>query len=775
MVNSEPKTVNITINDEHIKVAEGTSVFNACVQQGIQVPHFCYHPKMSVAGNCRMCLVQIGKNQRPTASCTVPVAEGMEIHTNTEMVDQARQGVMELLLINHPLDCPICDQGGCCDLQDFAIKYGSGRSRFNHDKRQVDEKYLGPLVKTVMNRCIHCTRCIRFMDEIAGTSELVAVQRGEHMEITNAPDAPLRSEVSGNIIDICPVGALTDKPFAFKGRSWEWQQTESIDVMDALGSNITVHSRDNKEVVHILPRKNEDINEDWLSDRGRFSYDGLKFQRLDTPYIRKDGRLQPCGWDEALGAVAKAMLLVEGPQMAALAGDLADVESMFVLKQLLASLNCYNVDCRQDAIYMPFNNRSYYIMNSGIKGIESADCVLLVGVNPRQEAALLNLRLRKMHVNSGVRFGFIGARNVGGGKAAEGPDLTYDYDYIGDSPADILRLLRDSGNPHKFADCLKHAKRPAIILGHGVFARDDAGEILKAVEKLLSTYAFIQDDWNGYNVLHAHASVVGGIDVGFVPSQISVGDGNVAAEGDSNNIKYSLNTREIVQGCLGGDVKFLYLLGFDNFDKVLPSVCDKKDINKNDLGDTFVVYQGHHGDYGAGLADVVLPGCAYTEKTATYVNTEGRVQCAFQAVSPLGHGNDDVVSAGAKADWKIITALSHKISGYVSSEVGHSDDNLKKFKPLPYIEQEDVWQAFKKNVWDKNKMKSGQRPLSGGCYNLASGDSSGGQFLNKPFVNLLDNYYMTNIISRHSPTMASCIQEIIQKQKPKGWKQAVYG
>ncbi|RZI46458.1 NADH-quinone oxidoreductase subunit NuoG [Candidatus Finniella inopinata] len=675
----------ITLNNEPLEVEAGTTIFQACQQQGLEVPHFCYHPKLSVAGNCRMCLVEVAGSPKPVASCTMPVSEGMVIHTDTPMVEKSRQGVLELLLINHPLDCPVCDQGGECDLQDLTMNYGRSHSRFEFEKRIVTDKYMGPLIKTVMTRCIQCTRCIRFADEIAGVPELIAIGRGETMEIVNSLDTAIQSELSGNMIDICPVGALTDKPFAFKGRSWEWTKTDVIDVMDALGSHIQVHSRD-REVMRILPRVCEDINEEWLSDRSRFAYDGLKYQRLDTPYIRVDGQLQACSWESAFQPIADRLETLKGKEIAALAGDLADCESMLALKILWQQLESPHLDCRQDATFLPHEHRSHYILNTPIADFEKADCVLLIGTNPRHEAPLLNARLRKAYRNHQTTFGLVG----------QAVDLTYPYEFMGNQPESLTALLDAS---HPFTQRLATAKKPVVILGQAVFTRPDAPALLNTIQKLFELYPLLE-----YNVLHTAASRVGGVDVGFVPQ------------------RNGLNSREILAACQSGEIKFLYLLGAD-------------DIAPTQLGQAFVVYQGHHGDAAAARADVILPGCAYTEKTATYVNTEGRAQRSHQAVPPPGQ---------AKEDWKIITSLSHALG-----------------KPLPYITHADVVQELQnchptfqylgtlvKNIW---------HPLP---------QTSKASFDPTPLQPLINNFYMTNIITRHSPTMAACVQEIIQGRKP---------
>ncbi|HEU0117676.1 MAG TPA: NADH-quinone oxidoreductase subunit NuoG, partial [Alphaproteobacteria bacterium] len=492
----------LTIDGIELEVAAGTSVLQACEQLGIEVPRFCYHDKLSVPANCRMCLVEIEKTPKPIASCAMPCNDGMIVHTDSPMVTKARKGVMEMLLINHPLDCPICDQGGECDLQDQAMGYGFDRSRYDENKRAVKDKDLGPLVKTVMTRCIHCTRCVRFSEEIGGTPELGGLFRGEKMEISNLNHA-LTSELSGNLIDICPVGALTNKPLAFEVRPWELQKTESIDVMDAVGSNIRVDARGG-EVMRILPCLNEDVNEEWISDKTRFACDGLMRQRLDKPYVRKDGKLRPASWPEAFTAIAAKLKDVAGGRIAAIAGDLADCESMFALKSLLQNLGSPNMDCRQDGADYDVSSRAAYIMNSGIAGIEQADAVLLIGTNPRAEGVMVNARIRKRWLKGGMRVGMIGTQ----------VDLGYPYRHLGNSASVIADLI---AGKNEFAKILQNAKKPMVIVGAGAMAGKDGAALQTSVRELAEKFNMVRDDWNGFNVLQLAASRVGGLDLGFVP------------------------------------------------------------------------------------------------------------------------------------------------------------------------------------------------------------------------------------------------------------------
>jgi NADH-quinone oxidoreductase subunit G len=673
----------LTINGVEIDVAPGTSVLQACEQLGIEIPRFCYHDRLSVPANCRMCLVEIEKTPKPVASCAMPCGDGMAVHTDSAMVHKARKGVMEMLLINHPLDCPICDQGGECDLQDQAMGYGFDRSRYMEMKRAVKDKEFGPLVETHMTRCIQCTRCVRFMDEIAGTPELGGLFRSENMEIGTYVTQPLKSELSGNIIDICPVGALTNKPLAFEYRSWEMQKTDSIDVLDGVGCNIRVDARGN-EVMRVLPRLNEDINEEWINDKTRFACDGLKRQRLDQPYVRKNGKLQPASWAEAFTAIAVKLREIPPSRIAAIAGDLADCESMFALKLLMQSLGSLNIDCRQDGADYDASARAGYIMNSGIAGIEQADAILLIGTNPRIEATLVNARIRKRWLRGGMRVGLIGAA----------ADLGYPYRHLGNTPQ-AIRDLRDGKND--FAKILQTAKKPMLILGAGTMARPDGGALHTGARQLAEKFGMIQQDWNGFNVLQLAASRVGGLDLGFMPQ----GNG--------------LGTRDILTAAESGKMEMIYLLGAD-------------EIDMKKLGKSFVIYQGHHGDVGAHRADVILPGAAYTEKSAIYVNTEGRPQRTQQAVFPPGE---------AREDWKIIRALSEVLG-----------------KSLPF----DTLAQLRGKMIEAS-------PLLGEIGHAAKTEwttfGQSGEPSSAAFAPVIDNFYMTDPISRASPTMAKCVEQIL--------------
>jgi NADH-quinone oxidoreductase subunit G len=575
----------LTIDGRAVEVPAGSTVLQAAEAAGVEIPRFCYHDRLSIAGNCRMCLVEIEKTPpKPISSCTYPAAEGMIVHTDTPMVRNGRRGVMEFLLINHPLDCPICDQGGECDLQDQAMGYGMDHSRYEENKRAVKDKDLGPLVKTVMTRCIHCTRCIRFISEVAGVPDLGATARGEHMEVGTYVEKALSSELSANIIDLCPVGALTSKPYAFAARSWELTKTDSIDVFDAVGTNIRVDTR-GPEVLRVLPRLNEDVNEEWLADKSRFAIDGLKRRRLDRPWVRRDGKLTAATWPEAFAAITEKLHGTPGEKIGAIAGDLCDAESMLALKDLMTALGSPNIDCRQDGARLTNARRDYYTFNTHIAGIEDADAILIIGSNPRREAPVLNARIRKAHVQTGAKIGLIGAET----------DLTYPLTHIGTGPS-------------AFADgeaFLAGAKHPMVIVGQGALARTDGDAILAAAWGIASRAGALTAEWHGFNVLHTAAARVGALDIGFLPGP---------------NGK---NTESM----MGVDV--LFLLGADEF--------DSGDIAPG----TFVIYLGHHGDAGAARADVILPGAAYTEKAGTYVNTEGRVQRGFMATHPPGEARED--------------------------------------------------------------------------------------------------------------------------------------
>ncbi|MCP4318832.1 MAG: NADH-quinone oxidoreductase subunit G [Hyphomicrobiales bacterium] len=599
----------IKVDGNEIEVPDHYTLLQACEEAGAQVPRFCFHGRLSIAGNCRMCLVEVkGGPPKPAASCAMgvrdlrpgPDGEPPEVFTNTPMVKKAREGVMEFLLINHPLDCPICDQGGECDLQDQAMAFGVDSSRFHENKRAVEDKYIGPLVKTIMTRCIHCTRCVRFTTEVAGISELGLIGRGEDAEITTYLEHAMTSELQGNVIDLCPVGALTSKPYAFQARPWELNKTETIDVMDACGSAIRVDTR-GREVMRIMPRVNEAINEEWISDKTRFVWDGLKTQRLDRPFVKRDGRLQAVSWQQAFAAIKEAVDGKSGDRIGAIAGDMSTVEEMFALKQLMNTLGSQNIDCRQDGSALdPSLGRASYLFNPTIGGIEDADALLIIGANPRFEASVLNARIRKRWRMEEFPIGVIG----------ENADLRYAHEYLGAGPETLSEVVAGT---NKFAANLKRANKPMIIVGQGALARADGAAILAMMAKLAIEVNAVSAEWNGFAVLHTAASRVGGLDVGFVPG---AGGRNAAA---------MLN-----------DTDVLFLLGAD-------------ELNMTERTSGFTVYIGSHGDVGAHHADVILPAATYTEKSGIYVNTEGRVQLGMRAAFAPGE---------AKEDWAILRALS---------------------------------------------------------------------------------------------------------------------
>ncbi len=598
----------VTINEMEIEVDQGTSILQAAEQLGVEIPRFCYHDKLSVPANCRMCLVEVeGGPPKPVASCAMACGDGMVIKTESEMVKKARKGVMEMMLINHPLDCPICDQGGECDLQDQAVSYGFDRSRYHEDKRSVGDNFYGPLIKTKMSRCINCTRCIRFAEEIAGTPVLGQFNRGEDVEVGTYIGEIVNTELSGNLVDVCPVGALMSKPYEFKARSWELTKTQSIDVNDSLGCNIRIDSR-GREVLRVLPCLNEDINESWIDDRARYSYDGLANARIDVPYIRDadSGKLRATQWDEAFDYIKDKLSGIKGENIAALAGDLVDVEAMTAMKDLMTSLGSPNMDCRTDGGLFDAENRSSYLFNSTIAAIDEADAILLVGVDPRHEATMINARIRKNWLEREVPVSLIG----------EPVDLTYPYEHVGTSPKDLEKLVK------QYAGKLK-AKKPMLIVGAGAFARGDGYAIQSLIHDAVEALGIVKKGWNGFNMLHGAASRVGGLDIGFLPQKGGKDFGGIIA------------------GTKDDSIKALFLLGADEFD-----------ARVNIGWKSFVVYQGHHGDHAAQRADVILPSAAFTEKDGIYVNTEGRVQLARRAVSPPGE---------AKEDWAILRALSDHI------------------------------------------------------------------------------------------------------------------
>jgi NADH-quinone oxidoreductase subunit G len=653
----------VLIDGKEIDVPPEYTLLQACEAAGAEIPRFCYHERLSIAGNCRMCLIEVkGGPPKPVASCAQnvrdlrpgPKGEMPEMFTRTPMVKKAREGVMEFLLINHPLDCPICDQGGECDLQDQAMGYGVDTSRFAENKRAVEDKYLGALVKTSMNRCIQCTRCVRFAAEVCGVPEMGATGRGEDMEITTYLESALTSELQGNLVDICPVGALTSKPYAFAARPWELQKTQSIDVMDAVGSAIRIDTR-GREVMRILPRVNDAVNEEWISDKTRHIVDGLRTQRLDRPFVRENGKLRAASWSEAFAAIAAKVKgldgqQIEGKRLGGIAGDLAAVEEMFALKQLLASLGSNNVAAQSAGAFVPAAGRASYIFNPTIAGIDQADALLIVGSNPRKEAAVLNARICKRWRAGQMKVGVIGDQ----------ADMTYGYDHLG-AGADTLNNV--AAGKHSFADVLKNAKHPIVLVGSGIAGRSDGGALLALAAKMAVDFGALTDEWNGFAVLQSAASTVGALDIGFAP------------------VAGSLTTAEMTAA---GSLDVLFSLGADEI-----TVPDG----------TFVVYIGTHGDRGAHRADVILPGAAYTEKSGLYVNTEGRVQMTARAAFPPGEGRED---------WAILRALSDVLGKTLPYDTLAA---LRQtlFKAAPHLMR--LGQIVAGNIDDVRALSGGQKAI----------------------------------------------------------------
>ncbi|EKG21039.1 NADH:ubiquinone oxidoreductase 75kDa subunit conserved site [Macrophomina phaseolina MS6] len=678
--------VELTIDGKKVSIEAGSSLIQACEKAGSTVPRYCYHEKLMIAGNCRMCLVEVERAPKPVASCAWPVQPGMVVKTDSPLVHKAREGVMEFLLANHPLDCPICDQGGECDLQDQSMRYGADRGRFHElgGKRAVEDKNIGPLIKTSMNRCIHCTRCVRFANDVAGAPEFGSTGRGNDMQIGTYIETALDSEMSGNVIDLCPVGALTSKPYAFKARPWELYHAESIDVLDGLGSNIRVDSR-GLQVLRILPRLNDDVNEEWINDKSRFACDALSTQRLTIPLIRRDDQFQPATWEQALVEIGNKFqeIAPKGNEFKAVAGALVETESMVAMKDLANRLGSENLalDTKNGSEPAPHgvDVRSNYTFNSKIYGVEEADFILLVGTNPRHEAAVLNARIRKHWLRSDLEIGLVG----------EDFESTFEYEKLGETASDLKAAL--SG---PFGEKLAQAKKPMIIVGSGAVENADAKSIFETVGSFVEKHKsnFLTPEWNGYNILQREASRAGAYEVGFtVPSP------------------------EVAKT----EAKFIWLLGADEINEA--------DIPKG----AFVVYQGHHGDKGAQLADVVLPGAAYTEKAGTYVNTEGRVQQTRTATSLLG---------AARPDWKIIRAASE----YLGTPLPYDDvealrDRMEEISPAlrryDVVEKTGLAELSKVQLVDQNK---------------------GAPTTDAPLKKPIENFFFTDAISRNSPTMARC-------------------
>ena len=669
--------LKLKINNIDTEVEEGLTVLQACEKAGVEIPKFCYHEKLSIAGNCRMCLVEIEKSPKPIASCAMPAADGMNIKTNTSFVEKARKGVMEFLLANHPLDCPVCDQGGECDLQDQSMFYGIDKSRYKENKRAVPEKNMGPLIKTQMTRCIHCTRCIRFATEIAGVPELGAIGRGENMEITTYLEKSMESELSANVIDLCPVGALTSKPYAFEARPWELKKTETIDVMDAVGSNIRVDTY-GWEVKRILPRINEDINEEWISDKTRYACDGLLNQRLDTPFIKyKNGKLDKTSWKEVYNIIKEKIKSTESAKICGFTGDLINMETLYMFKEFFnKSLNSKNLESRSNHAYLNPEKRENYLFNSSIKGIEESDFIFLIGTNPRFEATILNARIRKSYLKNKTEI--ISLNNIG--------DLTYPYTKLEGNIDTIKEIINDQ---HAVSAKIKEAKKPIIIFGQSALEFKFGKYIFESIKFYLIKNKKISDDWNSLNTISENASTVGSLDLGIYKTK----NGSNEVLSDLENHKYEI----------------VYLLGQDSL----------KFKKQNE----FIIYQGSHGDKGAEIADVILPGPAYTEQNGYFTNLEGKLQKAYKASYPPGE---------AKEDWLIINELSKIIS------------NKKLFNDKSELDSSML------NYLNLFKEKNSSKKYSE-LTNLS--------FENEKMIIKDHDYYYSNPIARASKTMSNCRNE----------------
>ncbi|KAI4367083.1 hypothetical protein MLD38_022861 [Melastoma candidum] len=673
--------IEVFVDGYPVKIPKGMTVLQACEVAGVDIPRFCYHNRLSIAGNCRMCLVEVEKSPKPVASCAMPALPGMKIKTDTPIAKKAREGVMEFLLMNHPLDCPICDQGGECDLQDQSMAFGSDRGRFTETKRSVVDKNLGPLVKTVMTRCIQCTRCVRFATEVAGVQDLGMLGRGSGEEIGTYVERLMTSELSGNVIDICPVGALTSKPFAFKARNWELKGTETIDVTDAVGSNIRIDSR-GPEVMRIVPRLNEDINEEWISDKTRFCYDGLKRQRLNDPMIRgPDGRFQAVTWRDALSMVADVIHKVGPAEITGVAGKLSDAESMMALKDFINRMGSNNVWCEGTGMHPNADLRSGYIMNTSIAGLEKADVFLLIGTQPNVEAAMVNARIRKTVRATQAKVGYVGLPTA----------LNYEYEHLGTGTKTLTELAQGR---HPFAATLSGAKNPVIIVGAGVFDREDSDAVFSAVDTIAKNGNVVRPDWNGYNVLLLNAAQAAALDLGLVP-------------------QFSTSLKS---------AKFVYLMGADNIDlKAIPD-------------DAFVVYQGHHGDQAVYRANVILPASAFSEKEGTYENTEGCVQETIPAVPTVGDARDD---------WKIIRALS-EVAGV-------------------QLQYDTLWDVRSRMKAVAPNLLSMDEREQATFYPTSMKPESTQKMREDDFGVAVDNFYMTDAITRASKIMAQCSATLLKK------------
>ncbi|MDA7705382.1 NADH-quinone oxidoreductase subunit NuoG [Rickettsiales bacterium] len=674
-------SVKVIIDNKEVEVPKDITIIQACEMADVEIPRFCYHERLKIAGNCRMCLVELeGGPPKPIASCAMNVSEGMKIKTDSPMVKKAREGAMEFLLANHPLDCPICDQGGECDLQDQSYIYGKDHSEFSEDKRAVKDKNMGPLIKTHMTRCIHCTRCVRFITDIAGTAELGAINRGEDVEITTYIDKSLTSELSGNIIDLCPVGALTSKPYAFKARSWELKKTNSIDIMDATGSNIRIDSRGN-EVMRILPRINEQINEEWISDKTRFCYDALKYQRLDKYYIKKDGKLTAATKDEALNIIKDKFSQLKAEEISALSGNLSGIYEIFALKKLMAKIGSDNIDCRGQNSVLNSSDRASYIFNSGIENIEEADSCLIIGSNIRKTSPIINARIRKKYLTGQLKIAAIGVD----------ADLTYKYNNLGDN----ISILKDilSGD-NEYTKILKSSKKPMIIIGEEVLNGKSGQNILSLAKEVAKKYNFIQENWNGFNILHDNASLTGALDLGFI----------------SKNSK--IHKKTILDNCKKGKIKALYLLAEDN-------------IDFTDLSETFIIYQGSFGENGAHNADIIIPAPSFAEKDNLFVNIEGRIQNSNSAIFAID---------GVENEENAIVDLANKLN----LDLGFTDDRSLRAALLQENPNfANIDEVFANN-WQENQ-----------DFNIE--DIKDGKISAQK-----DNFFTSNVVARNSKILSDC-------------------
>ena len=660
----------IKVNDIDVEVEEGLTVLQACEKAGFEIPRFCYHEKLSIAGNCRMCLVEMEKSPKPIASCAMPAADGMVIKTNTPKIEKSRKGVMEFLLANHPLDCPVCDQGGECDLQDQSMYYGIDKSRFKENKRAVPDKNMGPLIKTQMTRCIHCTRCIRFATEIAGVPELGAIGRGEDMQITTYLEQSVQSELSGNVIDLCPVGALTSKPYVFEARPWELKKTESIDVMDSIGSNIRVDTYE-WEVKRILPMVNEDINEEWISDKTRYACDGLLNQRLDTPYIKYNGKFEKASWLEVYKIIKSKFENTAKDKIAGFVGDLNNMETGYIFKELFdRTFDSNNYESRSTNRFIDTSERQNYIFNSTINGIEDSDLIFLIGVNPRFESTILNARIRKSYINNKTKI--ISLNDVG--------DLTYPYQSLDGQTKTLVDIFN---NQNDISKDILNSKKPLVILGESLFRSNSANFLFNSIKKFLNLNKKVSNEWNPLNTLSVDASTVGNLDLNIINNK--------------KDIFVDLNNHQF---------EIIYLLGQDNLNFV----------KKNE----FVIYQGSHGDKGAEIADIILPGAAYTEQNGFYTNLEGKLQKAFKASYPPGE---------AKEDWKIINELAE----FMNNRKLFNDKDELESSMFNYIN-------LQKENSDLSIIEEQQKE----------------NFKNETLKVEFKNYYFSNVIARASKTMLDC-------------------